>query len=54
MAGLTESTVEMAALAWRHFRITLKPSNPDFEAIELTVDDEGEFTVIAEFLEVVV
>jgi len=38
--------------AWRHFRITLKPNNPDFEAIELTVDDEGEFTVIAEFLEV--
>ena len=38
--------------AWRHYKITLKPNNPDFEDIELTVDDEGEFNVIAEFLEV--
>ncbi len=38
---------------WRHFKITLKPNNPDFQAIELTVDDEGDFKVIAEFLEVV-
>ncbi len=45
--------VESDEGAWRHFKITLKPKNPDFEAIELTVDDEGEFTVIAEFLEVV-
>ena len=38
--------------AWRHCKITLKPNNPDFQAIELTVEDEGEFRVIAEFLEV--
>jgi len=38
--------------AWRHVRIILKPTNPEFEAIELSVDDEGEFVVIAEFLEV--
>jgi ATP-dependent helicase YprA (DUF1998 family)/phage repressor protein C with HTH and peptisase S24 domain len=37
---------------WRHVKITLKPNNPDYSAIELTVDDEGEFSVIAEFREV--
>jgi len=44
--------VESDEGAWRHFKITLKPDNPDFKAIELTVDDEGEFKVVAEFLEV--
>ena len=38
---------------WRHFKITLKPSNPDFEAIVLTCEDEGSVQVIAEMLEVV-
>ena len=38
--------------AWRHCKITLKPNNPGFQPIELTVEDEGEFEVIAEFLEV--
>jgi len=37
---------------WRHFKITLKPINLDFEAIELTCDDEGSVEVIAELLEV--
>jgi len=37
---------------WRHVKITLKPNNPDLDAIELTVDDEGEFRVVAEFVEV--
>ena len=38
---------------WRHFKITLKPSNPDFKAIVLTCEDEGDVQVIAEMLEVV-
>ena len=37
---------------WRHFRITLKPVNPDFAPIELTADDEGTVDVIADFIEV--
>jgi SOS-response transcriptional repressor LexA len=39
---------------WRHSRITLKPLNPDFQAIELTGSDEGEFQVVAELVEVLV
>jgi phage repressor protein C with HTH and peptisase S24 domain len=38
---------------WRHVRITLVPNNPDFEPIELTVEDEGTVGVIAEMLETV-
>jgi hypothetical protein len=38
--------------AWRHARITLKPLNPDFQTIELSGSDEGEFQVIAELVEV--
>ena len=37
---------------WRHVKITLRPNNPDFHPIELTVEDEGNVQVIAEFLEV--
>lgn len=37
--------------SWRHARITLKPANRDFAAIELT-GGEGDLTVIAEFIEV--
>ena len=39
--------------SWRHARITLKPANHDFAAIELT-GGEGDLTVIAEFIEVLV
>lgn len=37
---------------WRHVRIALKPNNPAFEPIELTTDDEGTVTVVAELVEV--
>jgi SOS-response transcriptional repressor LexA len=37
---------------WRHFRITLRPVNPDIKPIELTTDDEGDVRVVAELLEV--
>jgi SOS-response transcriptional repressor LexA len=38
---------------WHHSRIALKPLNPDFQAIVLTGSDDGEFQVVAEFLEVI-
>lgn len=38
--------------SWRHVRITLKPINPDFQPIEITDEEGGEFQVVAEFLEV--
>jgi len=38
---------------WRHVKITLYPTNPDFEPIELTVEDEGQVRVIAEVVEVI-
>jgi hypothetical protein len=37
---------------WRHLLIQLRPANPEFEPIELTVDDEGGVDVVAELLEV--
>ena len=37
---------------WRHLKITLKPSNPEFKAIELTYEDEGQVEVVGEFLAV--
>lgn len=39
--------------SWRHVKITLKPNNPDFEAIELTADDEGTVAAVAEVAEVI-
>lgn len=38
---------------WRHVRVTLKPNNPDYQAIELTCEDEGTVQVVAELLEVI-
>ena len=38
--------------SWRHVRIRLKPTNPDFRPIVLTGDGEGEFRVVAEVVEV--
>jgi ATP-dependent helicase YprA (DUF1998 family) len=38
--------------SWRHRRIVLAPTNPDFAPIELTGTDDGELRVIAEWLEV--
>lgn len=37
---------------WRHVKITLKPNNPAFEPVELTVDDEDSVDVIAELVQV--
>ena len=39
--------------AWQHTKITLKPTNPEFEPIVLTDVDEGAVQVVAELLEVV-
>ena len=38
--------------SWRHTKITLKPTNPDFEPIVLRVSDDHELQVIAEVVEV--
>jgi SOS-response transcriptional repressor LexA len=38
--------------SWQHSKITLKPVNPEFEAIELTDAQEGQLQVIAECIEV--
>lgn len=38
--------------AWRHVKITLRPNNPDFDAIELATDDEESVSVVAEVVEV--
>ena len=38
---------------WRHVRVTLRPLNREFAPIELTVDDEADVSVVAEFVAVV-
>lgn len=38
---------------WRHVQITLKPENPDFEAIVIRAEDEADVAVVAELVEVV-
>ena len=38
---------------WRHVRIVLEPTNPDFAPIELTADDEDSVAVVAELVEVI-
>ena len=43
----------MDAGGWRHVRITLEPTNPEFLPIELAEDDEDSLTVIAELVEVI-
>lgn len=47
-----ESEKIVADGAWRHSTITLKPVNPEFEAIELSDAEEGQVKVIAECIEV--
>ena len=39
--------------SWQHAKITLKPTNPEFEPLVLTCADEGEVTVVAELVEVI-
>jgi SOS-response transcriptional repressor LexA len=38
---------------WRHVRVTLEPLNPEFEPIDLKMEDEGRLRVVAEFVQVV-
>ena len=38
---------------WRHVRVVLEPTNPDFAPIELTADDEESVLVAAELVEVI-
>jgi len=44
--------VEAEEGTWRHLRITLRPTNPEFDPIELTGDDEGQVQVVAELVAV--
>ncbi len=37
---------------WRHTRVVLSPLNPDYEPIEISEQDAGEFKIIAEFVTV--
>ena len=39
--------------AWRHAKITLKPTNPEFAPIVLTDVEEEAVQVVAELLEVI-
>ena len=39
--------------SWQHAKITLKPTNPEFEPLVLTCADEGEVAVVAELVEVI-
>ena len=41
------------AAGWRHVRVTLEPTNPEFLPIELAADDEDSVMVIAELVEVI-
>ena len=38
---------------WRHVRIVLEPTNPDFAPLELTADDEASVAVVAELVDVI-
>jgi hypothetical protein len=38
--------------SWKHARITLKPTNPDYAAIVLEGEEEDAVQVIAELVEV--
>ncbi len=49
-----ESEKAVMGDSWRHERITLKPTNPDFEPIVLTDADEVQLQVVAEMIEVFV
>ena len=35
---------------WRHAKVTLSPTNPDYEPIVLTEDDAERVQVVAEFV----
>jgi hypothetical protein len=35
---------------WRHSEVTLSPLNPDFKAIVLTPESEGDVHIVAEWI----
>jgi len=47
----SEKATQDDGTSW-HYRIVLKPLNPEFGPIMLTVDDEGTIGVVAELVEV--
>ena len=47
-----ESEQVAAGDSWRHEKITLKPINPEFDPIVITGEEEGDLTVVAELVEV--
>ena len=47
-----ESERVAAGDSWRHEKITLKPINPEFDPIVITGEEEGDLTVVAELVEV--
>lgn len=48
----SEKVVDPDTGEWQHALITLEPLNPAFQPIEITSNDEEDFRVIAEFVEV--
>lgn len=48
----SEKVVDPETGEWQHSLITLEPLNPAFQPIEITSNDEEDFRVIAEFVEV--
>jgi SOS-response transcriptional repressor LexA len=47
-----ESEKGPAEESWRHAKITLRPTNPEFAPIELGGAEEGQVQVIAECVQV--
>lgn len=48
----SEKTIDPDTGEWRHTKITLEPLNPSFPPIEIKIAADDEFSVIAEFVEV--
>jgi len=46
-----ESQKATSGDSWRHSRIVLKPTNPDYEPIVIESAEEGQLRVIAEMVE---
>ena len=48
----SEKQPDTSSAEWRHSRIVLSPTNPDYKPIVLTPKDENDFRVVAEFISV--
>ena len=46
----TSKKIKDGASGWRHERITLSPSNPEYQPIILAPESEGDFAIVAEFI----